>query len=390
MGIVSEGREKMKRWTILCLTLILILSGCSLRMTTQEKLDLYGDGNIQIAGDGSVQIEQITSNQVSQIITERAEYSVQELGALFLDMSPEECDRAVEEYYAQYTSEAEREYAEQLEIAIPLEKGEAILNFSNRWMTFYEFPDASCYANTLYSTQRLLQPDVTGIITPMDFRYRSLDMAFSRQELDGCTKEEAKADCDRIAQAVGFILEESECYTMDVESMNRIQQITGFPSLDTETDEAGNIVGELKPWKTEQGCYLFLYKKGIQGKVIESVASENVLFLIYHPEKKLVFAEWIQGVNEQEVLSEKTVTVISGEEAVAQAQLYFSQQNQSDIVINSARLTYASPMLNYNALANQITMDPCWDISYQYVENGINVNDHVLIHAVTGSAIMQY
>ena len=86
---------------------------------------------------------------------------------------------------------------------------------------------------------------------------------------------------------------------------------------------------------------MFLYKKGIQGKVIESVASENVLFLIYHPEKKLVFAEWIQGVNEQEVLSEQTVTVISGEEAVAQAQLYFSQQNQSDIVINSARL----PML---------------------------------------------
>ena len=82
--------------------------------------------------------------------------------------------------------------------------------------------------------------------------------------------------------------------------------------------------------------------------------------------------------------------MISGEEAVAQAQLYFSQQNQSDIVINSARLTYASPMLNYNASTNQITMDPCWDISYQYVENGINVNDHVLIHAVTGSAIMQY
>ena len=165
MGIVSEGREKMKRWTILCLTLILILSGCSLRMTTQEKLDLYGDGNIQIAGDGSVQIEQITSNQVSQIITERAEYSVQELGALFLDMSPEECDRAVEEYYAQYTSEAEREYAEQLEIAIPLEKGEAILNLSNRWMTFYEFPAASCSANTLYSKQRILQPYVTDIIT---------------------------------------------------------------------------------------------------------------------------------------------------------------------------------------------------------------------------------
>ena len=73
MGIVSEGREKMKRWTILCLTLMLILSGCSLRMTTQEKLDLYGGGNIQIAGDSSVQIEQLASNQVSQVITERAE-----------------------------------------------------------------------------------------------------------------------------------------------------------------------------------------------------------------------------------------------------------------------------------------------------------------------------
>lgn len=377
----------MKRWTILCFMFMFLLSGCSLRMTTQEKLDLYGDGNIQIAGDGSVQIEQLTSNQVSQITTEWAEYSVQELGNLFLNMSPEECDRAVEEYYAQYTSEAEREYAEQIGVTIPLEKGDARLNFSNHWMTFYGFSNADCYAETLYSIKRLLQPNVKGIVTPMDFPYRSLDVAFSRQELDGCTKEEAKVDCDRIAQAVGFILEESECYTMDAESMNRIQQITGFPSLDTETDESGNIVGELKPWKTEQGCYLFLYKKGIQGKVIESAASENILFLIYHPEKKLVFAEWIQGVNEQEVLSEQTVTVISGEEAVAQAQLYFSQQAQSDIVINSARLTYAAPMGNYSVSTNQITMDPCWDISYQYVENGIHVNDHILIHAVTGLVI---
>ena len=40
---------------------------------------------------------------------------------------------------------------------------------------------------------------------------------------------------------------------MDAESMNRIQQITGFPSLDTETDEAGNVVGELKPWENGAG-----------------------------------------------------------------------------------------------------------------------------------------
>ncbi|MGN0396974.1 MAG: hypothetical protein ACI4EL_03030 [Candidatus Fimimorpha sp.] len=377
----------MKKWIIGCIFVMLVLSGCSLKMTTEEKLALYGGNSVQLTqGMEGIQIEQLASNQVPQLTTDLLEYPAELIGKIFLGLSVEETKQKVREYYEYLLREQNltEEMAKEVGAGIALSKGDATVTCSQTWMTFKGFTNADRYALTVYTINRLYQPDISGVENPVNFHYRHLSSAFSDQELEGGTKEAAKAACDPIAGALGFFSEETEIYTMDGESMNRIQKLAKVPSLDTETDESGNIVGELKPWRTEQGAYLLLYKKGINGKIIESIASENILLLIYHPNWGLLFAEEINGVNGMNIMDESIQTVMSGEEAVAQAQLYFEQMDWTGITIVSAKLRYMAPFGNFNFTEKQMQMDPCWDIEYQYVENGIQLTDHILLHAVTG------
>lgn len=377
----------MKKWIIGCIFIMLIFSGCSIRMTMEEKLALYGGNSVHLIQEsGEIEIEQLASNQVPQITTDWIEYSAELIGKTFLGLSVEETDQKVREYYEFLLREQNltEEMAKEVGAGIVLSKGDATVVCSQTWMTFKGFTNADRYAQTVYTINRLYQPDITGVENPVNFRYRHLSSAFSDQELEGGTKEAAKAACDPIAGALGFFTEETEIYTMDAESMNYIQKLSKVPSLDTETDESGNIVGELKPWRAEQGVYLLLYKKSINGKVIESIASENILFLIYHPSQGLLFAEEINGVNGTNIIAESMQTVMSGEEAVAQAKLYFSQMDWTGMIITSAKLRYMFSMGNINLTEKRIQIEPCWDIEYRYVENGIQFTDHVLLHAVSG------
>ncbi len=77
-------------------------------------------------------------------------------------------------------------------------------------------------------------------------------------------------------------------------------------------------------------------------------------------------------------------TVMSGEEAVAEAKLYFSQYGWTDVTITSAELNYMAPLGSYNYNNKQVRIEPCWDIEYRYMQNGVELTDHILLHAVTG------
>lgn len=377
----------MKRWLIGCLSIILVISGCSIRMTTEEKIALYGDDSLlQIQEDAGIQIEQLASNQVPQMTTNWIQYSAELMGNTFLGLSPEETEQQVNEYYDYLLREEgiTRETVEDVGVSLVLSNNGAEVSFSKDWMTYKKFPNAVQYAQTFYCVDYLYEEEKSGIKTPLQFRYHHLDSAFSDKELSGATKETAKAACDSIAGVLGFFTGEAEIYTMSAESMNQIQMQTGLPSLDTKTDEDGTIVGELKPWKKEQEAYLLLYKKFANDRIIESVRSENVLFFVYHPEQGVVFAEAINGVNGTTIIEESMQTVMSGEEAVAEAKLYFSQYGWTDVTITSAELNYMAPLGSYNYNNKQVRIEPCWDIEYRYMQNGVELTDHILLHAVTG------
>lgn len=378
----------MKRWIIGCLSIMIILSGCSIRMTTEERLSLYGDNSIQIMeGEEGIQMEQLVSNQVPQFTVNWEDYSLETVGSLFLGLSKEETEQKLQEYYEYLFQEQNltKEQAEEIGATINLSRGDAYISVTPySGMRFRAFSEAERYGNMFYSACRLYRPNENIIDSMYTLHYRHLSSAFSTEELESGSKDRAKAVCNPIAAALGFSEEEMKIYTMDAQSMNRIQEITGLASLDTKIDENGNIIGELKPWTTEQGVYLLLYKKAINGKIVESVTAENILFLVYHPEKGVILAEAQGGKIGSTIINESMQTVISAKEAVAEARICFLQLNQGNVTIRSAKLKYMLPMGNLNYSEKQMIIEPCWDVEYEYMKNGIKLIDHILIHGVTG------
>lgn len=364
---------------------VISISGCGFYMSTEERISLFSQGKgAEIADD--IQIEKLESLQFPQIKISTPPYSEKLFGKVLLGLSEEEVEQQEKDYREDLVEQGIPE-AETSWVDIRFTNGDAYAMRTSGGLFYQAFSDARLYRWAILSAESILFPNARGVTANSLYHYDVLDSIFTKEQLDGCTEEQARQDADPVAEMLGYSLEESKIYAVDTDSLNEIHKITGMPLPSAEKDENGAVIKDVSEWTKEQEIYLILYKKVFQDKIIESVAAENVLFLYYHPEKKIIFAETEQPELSMEIKEERQKTVISGEEAVQMAQIYFGEQDTIPCTITEAAFRYMSPNANKNLTEKTVILDPCWKIEYYYTSSGKMIRDHILLNAETGELV---
>lgn len=376
---------KRKVLRVFCIVGIIasMLSGCGLRMTPEDKIQLFARENkVMIAED--VKIEQLESLQFSQMTVNAPPYSEALIGELFMGLSESEVNRKITEYQKNTAAEFGISEEEVKEWNALLIDGDASAGRADGGFNYVSSQDAKLYQNAVYMIHWLFLPNANGVSVSSAYHYEALSSVFTKEQLDWCTKEQARQEADPIAMALGYSLEQSEIYTLDVDTLNQISEVTGLPIPGSVREKNGTVISAPSTWTKEQEAYLILYKQTVEGRVLESVAAENILFLYYHPQDKIIFAETDRPALGTKMKEQTTKTVMTGEEALQTAQIYFSGQEDGKCTITEVTFGYMCPDANLNLTENTMILQPCWKITYRYTSSGKEIQDHILLNAETG------
>ena len=389
---------KGRVWIGVLLCLIVMLSGCSGRMSTEERVGLYANGSLE-QNSADISIEEVEQAEMPTLTVKSELYPEEELVRLFFG---EEVN-LTGNYY---------------------EKDGMVLSIGIDFFLFSMKREMCPYIDSVSTVYQLIYDMDTVLTDQVRFDYDQIKTVFSA-EVEEEVRASARKECDAIAQQLGFSLEESMEYKLDVENLSKIQEINNYginapgekPGCtsaevmqelanrglietvetprgrsiqyladETVIEEAEREIRSQRNnlWTKEWEAYLFLYKKSYENQIVESVSDENLLWIVYHPELG-VLSTYAGRSNLTDIVEKKEHTsLLSGEEAVALANAHFSEKNISDAKIEQVKLCYMAPEANGLIENGSVLLEPCWKVKFQHTIEGKEVTNHILIHAVTG------
>lgn len=350
--------------SIYCMGLITVfLSGCQMKKQANVGSEVSGDGE----------------NQSGEILkVENSKGDLEKLVQNFIGIT---LDEAV-----QNGAEYEEENGEE---SLTYEKGTTFFSYTGKSMEglgpMVTYKDQYEMAAEQYETaiSDLRHPHLNSIIE------WGLREALPEENLDNCTKEEALERCNPYAELLGYDSEnsEAEVYALTLDKLENTELSTYGPlkgknNTNTLTADQLRDIEKDYPWSKEYEAMYVVYKPYINGILLDSNYCQ--IEMVYVPKYErvvYVMAEipWI--VTKKSAVG----SLISKEDAVAQAMLVNHITNEKNFKADSVTLVYSQNIVH---LQEDSELDLCWRVNFK-IENsaqysGAEAYKTTLINAVTG------
>ncbi|MCI6676539.1 MAG: hypothetical protein MSG78_06535 [Clostridiales bacterium] len=374
---------KNKFCIILVFCICLLSSGCSMTMTTEERVKLlYNDGSQDNNIDNADNvIHEPKDNQMSRLTVKMEAYDMQTLGNVLLNLTPEEVQEKRYSDTTLYTYYSEK-------LGRPMDNC-GIRSYSS-YLCFNAIPEVDLYETIIGSVKNNFDEKITYNTICSNVMLKS---TFQKEELNGLSIDEVQKICDDILEKIDCPVSYRYGYVLDVDSLNNIQENTWnknqmqIPHPGYTRDEKGNPVGEVEKWQKEDEAFAFLYCPSYRGIAIEGFNFQSRIEMYYNEKNGVFFLRANVPHLTDQIVQEETVSLLSGKEIMMCAKPILKQIGVGREQITDISAVYYFSPFNLDVENSQLTLEPAWKVSYTKTVNGKEAADYILLEGTTGNLL---
>lgn len=223
------------------------------------------------------------------------------------------------------------------------------------------------------------------------FHPNRLRVDYPKEEITGCSKEEAIAECQKLAKATGYENSIVNVYAMTVDALNRNYKANGGVGMGRPTkysidENPEGFLKNQKEWTEEYEAMYLVYQPIVNDVEIDAESGTHSLEIIYSPKyKRIVYASWQYPFQDGTV--EKEEEIVSEDTAKQTVALAVGIKDEKNIVYDNIQLANAVT-INDTRLSEEHLLVPVWRVDYHLLNSaeykGNDAYKTALVNAVTG------
>lgn len=215
---------------------------------------------------------------------------------------------------------------------------------------------------------------------------------YPKEEIAGCSKEEAIEKCKPLAKATGFENSIVNVYAMTVDELNQIYKESGGASSGRPTDQYSidenpeEYYKHQEEWTAEYEAVYLVYQPVINDVEVNAAAGTQDLKIIYSPKyNRIVYAEWDIPYKDGTVV--KKEGIVSQDIAKQTVMTSLGIKDKKNIVFDNIQLVNTATISD-TMLSGEHVLVPVWRVDYHLLNSveytGNAAYKTTLVDAVTG------